>query len=390
MNCVPSLDELRVLRQSLHRIPELDFELPKTIAFVTSILRELPCEVIEPCVSTVCAYFDIDGAVGDTAGTRTTLAIRADMDALPITEASDAEFASQHPGKMHACGHDGHMSMALGCAWWLGSLIKAGQAAQVKHNVLFVFQPAEETTGGAKLVCESGVFERYNVSGIFGFHVWPDLPAGVVATRSGALLARSSETTITIHGKASHIAKSEEGHDALHAGALFVIDALDAMNALSEQAGEPALLRFGHMTSGSVRNAISDNTVIEGSLRVFSDEMFERAKATINESATDNCGLYGCSYDLHFSEGYPPVINDDTLTYLARETLAKAGIDVADIDKPLLIAEDFAFYQKHLPGTFFLLGTGTGIPLHSDKFNFDEEILLKGVEVYKALLAQTN
>lgn len=385
----PSFELLRDLRRDLHRIPELDFDLSETLAYVRGVLEGLSCEMTEPTRSCICAFFDVDSALGRERGT--TTAIRADMDALPITENSGVEFCSTHPGKMHACGHDAHMAMVLATAIWvdsiLGELSEKGadpKDCPLAHNVLFVFQPAEETTGGAKTVCASGVFERYQVDRIFGFHVWPDLDKGVVATRPGALLARSSETTITIHGKASHIAKSSEGHDALLAGAHFLTAVETQMAEFAKQ--EPCLLKFGHMTSGSVRNAISDTTVIEGSLRVFSDDMFENAKAAIDTCAAEACRAYGCTYNLHFSEGYPPVINDEKTTKEVVEVLAHTGIEVDTIPEPLLIAEDFAFYQQQLPGVFFLLGTGTGIPLHSDTFVLDEEILLEGARVYRALL----
>lgn len=410
-------------RRDLHRMPELSFDLPETIAYVRHVLDDLSCEVTSPCKSCVCAYFNVDAALGRPSGTTPTTAIRADMDALPIVEKSGVDFCSTKPGHMHACGHDGHMAMALAAACWVDEALAhartqgAAVAADpgpcpLPRNVLFVFQPAEETTGGAKNVCESGVFERYHVDRIFGFHVWPDLPAGVVATRPGPLLARASETTLTIHGTSSHIAKSAEGHDALLAGAHFLTEVEDLMQLLGES--EPCLLKFGHMTSGTVRNAISAESVIEGSLRVFSDEMFDRAREGVRVCAQEACERYGCTYDLHFSEGYPPVINDRKLFVAARAALASinSGADVraekiggttvaqgeaagavemrgdglALIPKPLLIAEDFAFYQRHLPGVFFLLGTGTGIPLHSDTFRMDERVLLRGLATYRALL----
>lgn len=386
MSFEPSLELLTTLRRDLHRIPELDFNLPKTIAYVHSVLDSLSCEVSEPTQSCVCAFFDVDKALGRQRSS--SIAIRADMDALPIDEKSGVDFCSTHPGQMHACGHDGHMAMALACAMWVDAVLKDSatnpSSCLFNHNILFVFQPAEETTGGAAKVCASGVFEHYNTERIFGFHVWPDLPKGVVATRSGALLARSSETTITIHGSSSHIAKSAEGNDALLAAAHFLTAAEAAFDTLSQQ--EPCLLKFGHMTSGTVRNAISAESRIEGSLRVFSDDMFKLAKTTIDRCAAVACSGYGCTCDLHFSEGYPPVINDENTTNASCASLEAAGIDVSPIPNPLLIAEDFAFYQQHLPGTFFLLGTGTGIALHSDTFTFDESILLKGVEVYQTLL----
>ena len=370
------LDELTRYRRDLHRIPELDDDLPRTIAYVRSVFSGLSCDVLEPCKGAVCAFFDL--------GRAETVAIRADMDALPIDEASGAAFSSEHPGRMHACGHDGHMAMALAAATWVDRVVRGAggttKAEQLPRNVLFVFQPAEETTGGAKRVCESGVFERYRVARIFGMHLWPDLPAGSLASRPGPLLARSSETTITFHGVSSHIAKWKDGRDALGAAARFVVGSKWLSRKLEQD--EPFLLRFGHMTAGTVRNAVAGQARVEGSLRVFSDDMFARAQDEVRALAQTAADEEGCTFDLHFSEGYPPVVNDGTLFGEAAQVLP----ELERVPEPLLIAEDFAFYQRSLPGVFFLLGTGTGIPLHADTFNFDERVLLRGVWAYQRLL----
>lgn len=370
------LAELTRYRRDLHRIPELDDDLPQTIAYVRSVLSGLSCDVLEPCKGAVCAFFDL--------GRAETVAIRADMDALPIDEASGAAFSSEHPGRMHACGHDGHMAMALAAATWVDRVVRGAggttKAEQLPRNVLFVFQPAEETTGGAKRVCESGVFERYRVTRIFGMHLWPDLPAGSLASRPGPLLARSSETTITFHGVSSHIAKWKDGRDALGAAARFVVGSKWLSRKLEQD--EPFLLRFGHMTAGTVRNAVAGQARVEGSLRVFSDDMFARAQDEVRALAQTAADEEGCTFDLHFSEGYPPVVNDGTLFGEAAQALP----ELERVPEPLLIAEDFAFYQRSLPGVFFLLGTGTGIPLHADTFNFDERVLLRGVRAYQRLL----
>lgn len=370
------LDELTRYRRDLHRIPELDDDLPRTIAYVRSVFSGLSCDVLEPCKGAVCAFFDL--------GRAETVAIRADMDALPIDEASGAAFSSEHPGRMHACGHDGHMAMALAAATWVDRVVRGAggttKAEQLPRNVLFVFQPAEETTGGAKRVCESGVFERYRVARIFGMHLWPDLPAGSLASRPGPLLARSSETTITFHGVSSHIAKWKDGRDALGAAARFVVGSKWLSRKLEQD--EPFLLRFGHMTAGTVRNAVAGQARVEGSLRVFSDDMFARAQDEVRALAQTAADEEGCTFDLHFSEGYPPVVNDGTLFGEAAQVLP----ELERVPEPLLIAEDFAFYQRSLPGVFFLLGTGTGIPLHADTFNFDERVLLRGVRAYQRLL----
>ena len=365
-------------RRDLHRIPELDFDLPETVAYVRSVLEGLSCEVFSPCRSTVCAWFDL--------GRKSAVALRADMDALPVSEMTGAPYASERAGRMHACGHDGHMAMALAAATWLDRVI-AGQdsttsADELPRNVLLVFQPAEETTGGARMVCESGVFERYGVERIFGFHLWPDLPAGVIATRPRALLARSSEVTATFTGVSSHIARWREGRDALAAATRFVPSAEAACGRFAVKRNEPCLLRFGRLEAGTVRNAIAGHARAEGSLRVFSDTMFDRAREAIAALAENAARTEGCTVELTFSEGYPPVVNDPHLYNAVKAALPKLEY----VDEPLLIAEDFSFYQRALPGVFLLLGTGTGTPLHSDRFDFDEQVLLAGVAAYRRLL----
>jgi hippurate hydrolase len=364
-----SQEWLTATRRALHRIPELDDDLPLTLAYLRGALAELgdACEVFEPCTSTLCAWFD--------RGSARATAIRADMDALPVTEATGVAYASTHPGQMHACGHDGHMTMVLALARWL-----ADHADELPRSVLLVFQPAEETTGGAKRVCESGVFERLGVDRIFGFHLWPDLPLGQVATRAGALLASSNEVTVTMRGQGAHIAKWQEGRDALRACVDCVHAALDGMDALPTR--EPALLRFGQMEGGTVRNAIAAEAVARGSLRTFCADDRVRAEALLREVATTAAEAQGCDADVYLSEGYPAVTNDAALLALARDALP----ELAELPEPLLIAEDFAWYQQWIPGVFLLLGTGTGIPLHAATWDFDERVLARGLAVYQRLV----
>ena len=404
-------------RRALHRIPELGFELPETISYIEGALAGLSCEVTHPCESCVCAFFDV--------GRDRTTAIRADMDALPITEATGVPFASEHEGRMHACGHDAHMAMALAAARYVDAELLA-HPESLPRNILFVFQPAEETTGGARLVCESGVFERYGADRIFGFHVWPDLPAGVVASRPGALLARSSEVHVAIHGRSTHVAKTYgvpggELQDALMAAAHFLTG--ERWLARMLQQDEPMVCMFGQLEAGTACNAVADEARLAGSLRTFSDEMDERARREVEAKLKEACESLGCTYEIEFSAGYPPVENDAALFELAAGTLPELQI----LDEPLLISEDFSFYQRHLPGVFLLLGVGSeeyardgtkdadvrtggkgteeastasaapvelpagslgyaGSALHTSTLMFDERILLRGLSVYKRLI----
>ncbi|MDD4074487.1 MAG: amidohydrolase [Eubacteriales bacterium] len=363
------LTKLTRYRRDLHRIPETGFDLFETTAYVKDLLAPLGCRVFSPIEGAVCAYFD--------RGQAQTVAFRADMDALPVEEKTGAPYASVHPGRMHACGHDGHTSMLLG----LAEIVAAQKT--LPNNVLLIFQPAEETTGGARDICETGVLEQYRVKAIFAIHIFPDIPAGALRASPGPMMAKTGIVDVEIFGKSAHMSRMEEGADALYAGALWLCRAYDMIGtALPER--EKRLLRFGVMQSGTVQNALSAHTVLSGTMRSFSEEthaflfsQLERIAAAVEEET-------GCKIRLSMSEGYPPVRNDEMLFASVMEHL---GADAPKpIDAPSLAGEDFSFYQKRVPGVFFLLGTGRATPLHADTFDFDESILTEGVRLFERLL----
>lgn len=351
-------------RRALHQIPELDRNLPKTMAYLQASLEKLNCQVFSPMESALCAYFDF--------GKSKTIAFRSDADALPIQENTRLDFASAHPGKMHACGHDGHMAMLLELARRLDA------KKELPHNVLLVFQPAEETTGGAKDLCNTGIFKKYHVKAIFGMHLWPGLEKGVVFSRRKEMMSRSCEVKVEILGKSAHIARADEGIDAMAAGVDFY------RRVMALEAGLPKnvfrLLKFGKMESGRVCNAISDHTRLEGSLRAFQDEVFYSLRAGIVSIGKDVERLTGCTVNIYMNDGYPAVMNPEDL-YDRVKKLA----NFQEMERPSMITEDFSWYQKTLPGLFFFLGTGDTPALHADDFNFDEQILEKGVAFFEHL-----
>ena len=351
-------------RHALHRIPELHKELPETLAYLKKALSGLSCRVFAPTESDLCAFFDF--------GKDTAIAFRADMDALPITEKTGAEYASTHPGKMHACGHDGHMAILLELARRLD------RKKDLPHNVLLVFQSAEETTGGARDICESGVFGHFNVEAIFGLHLWPGLEAGKIFSRKLELMARSCEVTVDIYGKSAHIAKAAEGVDALMAGAEFYTRAMELERNLPDSIFR--LLKFGKFQSGTVRNALSAHTHLEGSLRAFQDEIFEGLAEGLHTIAEEVEASYGCTVKLHFSDGYPAVMNPEWLFDRVAET-----VDFEVLEEPCMTAEDFSWYQKYLPGMFFFLGLGGTPALHADTFDFEESVLVRGADFFEKL-----
>ncbi len=351
-------------RRALHQIPELDHTLPETFRYLQNALSSLGCSVFSPDGNSLCAWFDF--------GKKDAIAFRADADALPIRERTDLTYASQHPGAMHACGHDGHMAILLELARRLD------RKPSLPHNVLLVFQSAEETTGGARELCETGVFKEYQVQAIFGLHLWPGLEKGILFSRKGELMARSCEVTIDVLGRSAHIAKAGEGIDALAAAVELYRRAVAMEQSLPKEIFR--LLKFGKFQSGTARNAISAHTHMEGSLRAFQDEIFTGMQSGLTQICRDIEASFGCTVKLHMNSGYPAVMNPEELYDKVYSVLPFRALA-----EPAMTAEDFSWYQQSLPGMFFFLGLGDTPPLHADTFTFDDSILSKGADFFEAL-----
>ena len=351
-------------RRALHQIPELDRQLPETLRYLRGELEGLGCVLTEPMEGALCAWFDF--------GAEKSIAFRADLDALPIAEKTGAPYCSRHPGAMHACGHDGHTAILLELARRLGKR-KHGN-----RNVLLVFQPAEEASGGAKEICDSGIFEQYNVEAIFGLHLWPGLPKGKIFSRPGEMMSRSAELTVDIYGKSAHIGRSWEGIDATEAACVYL------QKAYALERSVPAdirrLLKFGHMQSGTVRNALSAHARLEGGLRAFSDEVFFGLRDRLLEIAKEVEAQFGCTVKVHLSNGYPAIHNPRDLH---DKVHAIAPFDY--LEEPSMTTEDFSWYQRFVPGMFFFLGLGDAPALHSDNFDFDESVLELGADFFEKI-----
>ena len=351
-------------RRALHRIPELQWELPKTMAYLKTSLQDLNCTLFEPVPGSLCAWFDF--------GAETALAFRADCDALPITEHTNKEYASTHEGRMHACGHDGHMAVLLELARRLSA------KDSLPHNVLLIFQPAEESPGGAKIICDTGLLENHKVAAVFGLHLWPALEKGTLFSRVDELMSHASELTVDIYGKSTHIAKASAGLDATAAAVQFYTKMAALEQSLPE--GTYRLLNFGQFHSGTARNALSAHAHMEGSLRAFRDETFDYLQDGLYQIAAGVEAATGCTVQVHLGEGYPAVMNPAPLL----DRVAKA-VPVRMLEEPTMTSEDFSWYQRHVPGVFFFLGLGDVPALHSDNFDFDESILLKGADFFEKL-----
>jgi len=358
-------------RRDLHMIPEVGFDVKKTCGYLRSVLNGMDCSMIPAAKNGLCAFFDF--------GRTSTVAYRSDMDALPITEISGVPYASRHPGFMHACGHDGHMAALLGLAYVLDAL------GDAPSNVLLIFQPAEETTGGAKIICDSGILKKYQVDRVFGIHIWPGFEAGQPAACPGSMMAGSCEVTAISRGESSHCAGTGENKDAIRAICDFLTRSylLPGLKVSSPPAEEDCLLKFGKIYGGSVRNAIAGHAALEGTLRCLDEHNIEKMISELRALAGPCGEKYGCTIEISRSQGYLPVYNDPALYADISSVLGEYGLVSCS---PVMLTEDFSFYQREAPGIFFFLGTGENKALHSNRFDFDENILTDALEIYLRIL----
>lgn len=368
------MNRLTSYRRTLHQIPEIAFKEFKTHAFLVSTLHDIGFKTRTYLETDVIVYIDRQATK--------TIAFRSDIDGLPQEEKTHVAFKSKHDGRMHACGHDGHMSMLLEFAHYLKEHLD-----ELTVNVLLIFQPAEEQIGGAKKLIDAGLFKDYPVDAIFGIHVYPNLNEGLITSKPGYFMAQANELTIQIKGKSSHGAMPELGIDANHIASLFLTTVYDRIQKLNETMR--VICTFGKLHGGTVKNIISEFATLEGTMRTYTKSEYDSVQRILNETKDTLEKKYGCAIVVHIHDGYPPVNNDNQLF----ETFKKA-IDLSifeEMPEPLLIAEDFSFYQQEVPGVFFFIGTrnedkGLIHGLHSSQFNLDEHALLTGVQAYKDIL----
>lgn len=369
------VEELRQIRRDLHKIPELGLKEYKTSAYIREKLTSFGITELETWLETGVV------AVIRGKGKKEAVAFRADMDALPVTEQTGCDFTSEHVGCMHACGHDGHVTVLLGFAKYLQE-----HKDELENDVVLIFQPAEEGPGGAQLLVDAGLFEKHPVRCIIGCHIFPQVPQGKVACRKGAMMARNGEVDVHIYGESAHGAQPQLGHDAvLAAGA--VITGLHTILSRNVSPLDSGVLTFGAIHGGEACNIIAKEVKLEGTMRAFSDEAYETMTKRVQEVASGIAAGYGCKGEAVFRHMYRVVDNDPKLVELLQEV---AG-DAYEETPPYMLAEDFSLYLQKVPGMFFFLGSGNEEKgyihsLHSAQFQFDEEILALGVETYAKLL----
>lgn len=367
-------DEIVEWRRSLHRIPELAHEEVMTSGLIADALKDLGLDVKEGVGGT-----GVVARLGGAAPGK-VVALRADMDALPLDERTGLDFASVHKGRMHACGHDSHMAMLLGAA---SALVEMRD--QLSGHVKFIFQPAEEEgqRGGAKPMIEDGVLENPKVDYVFGLHVWPSLESGRIGYRAGALLAATDTFYVTVKGKGGHGAKPHLAVDPVLAGAHVVV-ALQSIASREVDPLEPFVLTVGKLESGTVHNIIPSEAFLEGTLRTVKEETRSSLKERLERLIGGVTSAYRADYELTFEEGYPATINDADVTMRSLDFLREIfGEDGVVEVEPSMGGEDFSRYLRRVPGSFFFLGTrneekGLTASIHSPHFQVDEDVLPLG------------
>lgn len=371
--------QLREWRHHLHRNPELPFQEHATAAYIVEALTSVGITDIATGI----------GGTGVVASLRCgtgsgVIGLRADMDCLPLTEAGMHEHVSVNTGAMHACGHDGHMTMVLGAAAVLAA------NSSFDGTVRFIFQPAEEPGQGAQAMVDDGLFHRFPVDAIYGLHNMPGRPAGHLSTRTGPLLASEDNFEIRVLGRGGHASMPDTLVDPLVISAEIVV-ALQTIVARNVTPSHPAVLSCTEFITDGSRNAIPNEVIIRGDTRSFTPEVSELLEGRIRGLAEGIAHSHGATCEVTYTHEFQPTVNDEACVAAAVAAARSAGIEVDAHCDPLMGSEDFGVFAREVPGCFAFIGNGTepghgGTPLHSSDYDFNDDILERGVQYYAALI----
>lgn len=367
-----TMDRVVEWRRYLHQYPELSYQEKETSAFVARTLESFGWKVR----TGVGGYGVVADLEGRSAGK--CIALRADMDALPIQDAKQTAYASKVPGVMHACGHDGHTSQLLGAAELLSKT-----RSEWSGSVRLLFQPAEEIPpGGAQAMIEDGALE--GVDEIYGIHLWSQFPVGTVQTVQGPIMAASDEFRITIRGKGGHGGLPHQAVDALAIGAHFTVNVQSIVSRNADPI-EPGVISIGSLHAGSTFNVIAEECTIQGTVRTMSKDMRLLLKRRLEEVLDATCRMFGAEYEIDYIWGYPAVVNHPEQTERVMSIAADLFGEEAVIPcRPMMASEDFAYYLEKIPGCFLFLGAGNDqiqAPHHHPLFDIDERSLEMGVRL---------
>ena len=371
--------EIQAWRRDIHEHPELGYEERRTSAFVADRLREFGCDDVVTGLGGTGVVGVIKGKAPGKGDIR-SIGLRADMDALPIEEATGLPYASRNPGKMHACGHDGHTSMLLGAARYLAETRNfAGEA-------IVIFQPAEEGGFGAEAMIKDGLFDRFAIDQVYGMHNGPGIPVGSFAIRPGPIMASTDAVNIHIEGRGGHAARPHLSIDSVLVGAQL-ITALQSIVSRSVDPLEAAVISMCEFHAGNARNVIPQTAELRGTVRTLTPEVRALIGKRVHEVVEGVAQLTGAKIDLEYVPGYPVVVNHAAQTDFAvtvASEVAGSG-NVAEMP-PMMGGEDFAFMLEKRPGAFIFCGNGDSAGLHHPAYNFNDESIVFGTSYWIKLV----
>ncbi|WP_375263586.1 M20 aminoacylase family protein [Palleronia sp.] len=369
--------EVAAWRQHLHRRPELLFDTHETSAFVAEKLRAFGCDDVVTGIGRT----GVVGVIHGAGGPGRCVGLRADMDALPIAETTGADYASEVPGNMHACGHDGHTAMLLGAARYLA------ETRGFDGTVAVIFQPAEEGGGGGEVMVQDGMMERFGIEEVYGMHNWPGLPLGSFAIRAGAFFAATDVFEIDVIGQGGHAAKPHETVDAT----VIAAEIVGALQTIASRVVDPTkqvvVSVTSFETSSTAFNVIPGRVNMKGTVRTLAPEVQDMAEARIARIAEGIAAAHGAEARVRYERNYPIMANHHTHTEYAAEAARVVAGDCAAADL-VMGGEDFAYMLNARPGAYILVGNGDTAPLHSGNFDFDDDAIPAGVSYWATLVEQ--
>ena len=358
--------EMTGWRHDFHMHPELQYDVHRTAGIVAKLLREFGCdEVVEGIGQT-----GVVGVInGNTNNSGKTIGLRADMDALPIPEQTGLPYASTVPGKMHACGHDGHTTMLLGAAKYMC------ETRNFDGRAVVIFQPAEEGGGGGLAMCEDGMMDRFGINEVYGLHNAPGIPVGQFAIRPGPLMASADEFVITVKGKGGHAAEPHRAIDTTLVAAQIVVS-LQTIVARNVDPLQNVVVTVGTFkTDSEASNVIAHEVVMEGTVRTLDESCRDIAEKRVREVTEGTAMVHGATVEINYRRGYPVTVNhEDETTYAADVAKSVAG-QIEDNVNPIMPAEDFSYMLLERPGAYIFLGNGDTAVCHHPEYNFDDEAL---------------
>ncbi|MBO9410504.1 MULTISPECIES: M20 aminoacylase family protein [unclassified Ruegeria] len=372
--------DMTAWRQHLHSIPELEFQCHQTAAFVADRLREFGVDEIHEGIATTGIVAIINGqAEGATIG------LRADMDALPIPEETGVDYASKHPGKMHACGHDGHTTMLLGAARYLA------ETRNFAGRVALIFQPAEEEGGGADIMVQEGIMDRFDIAQVYALHNAPNLPEGAFYTTPGPIMAAVDTFHVHIQGVGGHGAMPHETRDPVMA-ACGIAQALQTIVSRNHHALDDLVVSVTQIHTGTVNNVIPDTAYINGTVRTFDPEVQKMVMERMAQIVAGQAASYGVEAELDYEVNYPATINDAGKAGFAAEVareISGEGLVIENMTRNMG-AEDFSYMLNARPGAYLNLGQGEGAGLHHPKYNFNDEIAPVGASFFARIVEKAQ